>query len=378
MRSLQDVVRLQTDHDHVMNASTALTPVIEEVDLNDTLPAPFQDDDDSGCGEMEQRRPRLNTVGPLRVIKTLPELNEPSVSRSTDCSPLHKSDTRASRSQRTLLGSLARSRLYHSLSSLDRKGKLWSKFYCEEDENVKRVLEAVAGDHSVVTHPSDNRKRRTVVIRRAENERFGFVVQSYLLKRPQCGTLEQVSYVDYVELNSPATTAGLRAGDVIVSINGRLVKEQTHEQLIAYIGTCREMRMVVLFENYVHRIDLCSRAIRLKKLLADKHQQLSLLEIDEQRLLNKMPPLSRDEKISLLTRTTPTSSSLSSLSGRLTVDIDGISMTSFQSQDCSTDDAQSRHTVSSEDSKTPSGVGSSSSSGAGSSSSEPDVVVTRL
>lgn len=124
----------------VMNASTAtttataLTPVIEEVDLSDALPDVFHDDD---SGVELEKRPRINTLGPMRIIKTVPELNEPSVSRSTDCSPLHKNDSRSSR--RSLLGSLARSRLYHSLSSLDRKGKLWSKFYAEEDENVKVV-----------------------------------------------------------------------------------------------------------------------------------------------------------------------------------------------------------------------------------------------
>ena len=71
-----------------------------------------------------------------------------------------------------------------------------------------------------------------------------------------------------------------------MSINGRAVKGQSHEELIDYVGMCRQMRMVVLFENYVHRIELCSRAIALKKLLADKQLQLRMVEIQEQRLLS--------------------------------------------------------------------------------------------
>ena len=99
------------------------------------------------------------------------------------------------------------------------------------------MLEAVASDHSIATDPRDNRKRRTVILTRRDDERFGFAVQvpskvptflfscsaylqtvyfqSYLIKRSANAPLEQVSYVDNVTLHSPAGRAGLRSGTIL-------------------------------------------------------------------------------------------------------------------------------------------------------------------
>ncbi|KHN73150.1 Cytohesin-interacting protein [Toxocara canis] len=164
---------------------------------------------------------------------------------------------------------------------------MWSRFYVDDEQNVQKVLDAVSTDQKVITNPRLNHKRRTVVVSRNEGEPFGFTIQSYVLKRDGEEIPEKVSYIDYVQLDSPAAEAGIRAGDMIVSINGRVVTEMSHRSLIELIGSCREMRMVLIFENIRERIELVARAIRLRKLLHDKLYQLNLIDLEEQKILNR-------------------------------------------------------------------------------------------
>lgn len=63
--------------------------------------------------------------------------------------------------------------------------------------------------------------------------------------------------------------------------------EMSHSKLIKLINSCIEMRMVVIFENIKEHIELSARAIRLKKLLNDKLFQLNLIDIEEQKILNR-------------------------------------------------------------------------------------------
>ncbi|VDK27480.1 unnamed protein product [Gongylonema pulchrum] len=191
---------------------------------------------------------------------------------------------------RTLLENLTRSPLSRSLTSLD-KTKLWSKFYVDEVENVqvgfKKVLDRLSVDQKVITNPRANRRRRTVVVTRNDGQPFGFTLQTYVLKRKGEELPSKVTYVDYVQLDSPASDAGIRAGDVLISINGRVVTGMSHRSLIELIGSCRQMRMVVIFENIRQRIELIARAIKLRKVLNDKLYQLNLIDIEEQKILNR-------------------------------------------------------------------------------------------
>ncbi|VDD91215.1 unnamed protein product [Enterobius vermicularis] len=97
----------------------------------------------------------------------------------------------------------------------------------------------------------------------------------------------KISYIDYVHLEGPAADAGLRPGDVIISINGLVVTDLSHNELVALIKSCEEMRMILVFENIRQRIELVARSIRLKKLLNDKLYQLNLLDIQEQAILRR-------------------------------------------------------------------------------------------
>ncbi|VDN95614.1 unnamed protein product [Brugia pahangi] len=197
------------------------------------------------------------------------------------------SSSTSSSFSRTFLENITRSPFYHSFTSLD-KTKLWSKFYVDDEENVQKVLDAVSVDQKVITNPHSNRRRRTVIVTRNNGEPFGFTLQTYLLKRKGDDVPSKITYVDYVQLDSPAADAGVRAGDVIISINGHIVTAMSHEELIELIGSYHQMRMIVIFENIRQRIELVARAIKLRKILNDKLYQLNLIDIEEQKILNSL------------------------------------------------------------------------------------------
>ncbi|VDM95327.1 unnamed protein product [Thelazia callipaeda] len=203
---------------------------------------------------------------------------------------------------RTFLENFTRSSLYYSLTSLD-KTNLWSKFYVEHDENIQKVLDVVSVDQKVITNPNANKRRRTVMVTRTDGQAFGFTLQTYLLKRKDEDVPSKVTYVDYVQLESPAADAGIRAGDVIISINGLIVTEMGHESLIRLISSCHQMRMIVIFENIRQRIELVARTIKLRKILNDKLYQLNLIDIEEQKILNRayLRSLSAQKKLHSLT-----------------------------------------------------------------------------
>ncbi|KAK6106868.1 PDZ domain (Also known as DHR or GLGF) family protein [Brugia pahangi] len=209
-----------------------------------------------------------------------------SISSTTLKSVKSLSSSTSSSFSRTFLENITRSPFYHSFTSLD-KTKLWSKFYVDDEENVQKVLDAVSVDQKVITNPHSNRRRRTVIVTRNNGEPFGFTLQTYLLKRKGDDVPSKITYVDYVQLDSPAADAGVRAGDVIISINGHIVTAMSHEELIELIGSYHQMRMIVIFENIRQRIELVARAIKLRKILNDKLYQLNLIDIEEQKILNR-------------------------------------------------------------------------------------------
>ncbi|GFR90600.1 general receptor for phosphoinositides 1-associated scaffold protein [Elysia marginata] len=153
--------------------------------------------------------------------------------------------------------------------------------------SVGADLQDLAKDRAIVTDPEETRRRRTIRLTRQHlRASWGFTLQTYGIRNKRSGEVEVMSYVDYVEMNGPAFRAGMKKGDVILSVNGESVDTYTHRDLVTKIQKGgRELRLVVLFEDCCRKVELQERYIRLKKLLNLKVKELRRLEGEESRLL---------------------------------------------------------------------------------------------
>ncbi|XP_059355445.1 cytohesin-interacting protein-like [Carassius carassius] len=128
-------------------------------------------------------------------------------------------------------------------------------------------------------------QRTVVILEKQDNEAYGFEVQTYGLKVKNSSIVEMCTFVCSVQDGSAAETAGLTAGDIILSVNGVSIEGSTHQHIIELIRESTNMlKLETVSGNVVKRIELEKKMRYLKQTLREKWVELQSLTLQEKRL----------------------------------------------------------------------------------------------
>ncbi|XP_040913998.1 cytohesin-interacting protein [Toxotes jaculatrix] len=129
-------------------------------------------------------------------------------------------------------------------------------------------------------------QRTTIVLEKQDNETFGFEIQTYGLQQVNSSAVEMCTFVCKVQEDSTAESAGLTAGDVIVTINGVSIEGSSHQHILDLIRkSTNTLKMETVCGNVVKQIELEKRMNLLKQSLREKLVELQALTLQETRLM---------------------------------------------------------------------------------------------
>ncbi|BFZ21987.1 hypothetical protein BsWGS_25026 [Bradybaena similaris] len=177
-----------------------------------------------------------------------------------------------------------------SFNLVNRTFEQDQKKYPKLRGSVGSDLHGLEQDRAIKTEPGEAKRRRTIKLHRNRGQSWGFTLQTYGIRNKRTREVEIMSYVDYVEIDGSAWLAGMRRGDIILSVNGESVELCTHRELVKRIQSCSwELRLVVLFEDCCQKVELHERYLKLKRLLSQKVKELRGLEAEEKKISQGIP-----------------------------------------------------------------------------------------
>ncbi|KAF7709755.1 cytohesin-interacting protein [Silurus meridionalis] len=195
-----------------------------------------------------------------------------------------------------------------------RRGSLTNGKQSKSKENTAGTLtrgrEQLCRTYSNSLVDYTDPQRTLVVLEKQDNEAFGFEVQTYGIQQSNSTELEMCTFVCSVQEGSSAETAGLTAGDIILTVNGVIIKGFTHHQIIELIRESVNMlKMETVSGSVVKRIELEKKMRMLKQTLQEKWLELQALTIQEKRLTRGNLNISSEHPSmeSLMSLSSPTS-----------------------------------------------------------------------
>ncbi|XP_072253243.1 cytohesin-interacting protein [Leuresthes tenuis] len=129
-------------------------------------------------------------------------------------------------------------------------------------------------------------QRTPVVLEKQDNKTFGFEIHTYGLQLRNSSAVEMCTFVCKVKEDSVAESAGLTAGDIIITINGVSIEGLSHQHVLELIKeSTNSLRMETVCGNVVKQIELKKRLNLLQLSLREKWMELEALTLQEKGLM---------------------------------------------------------------------------------------------
>ncbi|XP_051564103.1 cytohesin-interacting protein-like isoform X2 [Myxocyprinus asiaticus] len=182
-----------------------------------------------------------------------------------------------------------------SLDILDgyqkKKSMLWRQCSFNNGKNSNSeetkagTLSRLSRTHSTSLVDYTDPQRTMIILKKQDNEAFGFEIQTYGLKVKNSSMVEMCTFVCSVQDGSAAEAAGLTTGDIILSVNGVSIEGSTHQHIIELIRESTNMlKLETVSGSVVKRIELEKKMRYLKQTLREKWVELQSLTLQEKRL----------------------------------------------------------------------------------------------
>ncbi|XP_008402207.1 cytohesin-interacting protein [Poecilia reticulata] len=129
-------------------------------------------------------------------------------------------------------------------------------------------------------------QRTTVVLEKQDNETFGFEIQTYGLQLKSTSEVEMCTFVCNIKEDSVAESAGLTAGDVIVTINAVSIEGLSHQHILDLIRkSTNNLKLETVCGNVVKKIELEKKLNQLQQSLREKLKEFQALSLQERGLM---------------------------------------------------------------------------------------------
>ncbi|KAM3861954.1 cytohesin-interacting protein [Diretmus argenteus] len=178
-------------------------------------------------------------------------------------------------------------------NTLRKKGRLWYRRSLRGNNDrqqntgtLPRGWKQSKQTHSNSLVDYSDPQRTTMVLEKQDNETFGFEIQTYGLQLKSSSAVEMCTFVCSVQEDSAAESAGLTAGDVIITINGASIEGSSHQHIVDLIRESTNLlKMETVCGTIVKRIELEKKMSSLKQTLREKRMELQALTLQEKSLM---------------------------------------------------------------------------------------------